>query len=156
MSLIDDFRTDAARRLQISDVITTKVGHQINVGEKFTAFLTVKNTDATFSFRNVKLKVSKTEFATPVDGAELIIDMADQLNPGSAAGVSVQFKAIKTDDEVIRNGAAKGRGIIVFTTEPYAELELAADLDIGGLNSVNGVITGQLAIVDIRGRLGGN
>jgi hypothetical protein len=150
MSLIDDFRADAARRLQVSNVITNKAGTQINVGEKFTAFFAVKNTDATFSFRNVKLKVSRTEFAAPVDGAELRIDLADQLNPGSAAGVSVQFKATKADDEVIPNDAAKGRGIIVFNTEPFAELEVAADLDIGSLNSVNGVITGSTAIVDIR------
>src|SRR6185312_11129794 len=155
MSLIDDFRADATRRLQVSSVITNKVGTQINVGEKFTAFFAVKNTDTTFTFRNVKLKVSKTDFATPVDGAELSIDLADQLNPGSAAGVSVQLKATKTDDEVIPNEAAKGRGIIVFNTEPFAELEVAADLDIGSLNSVNGVITGLTAIVDIRGSRGG-
>lgn len=154
MSLIDDFRLGAARQLQISNVITSKVGTQINVGEKFTAFFTVKNTDTTFSFKNVKLKISRTEFATPVGGAELIVDLASQLNPGSAAGVDVQFTATKTDDEVVPD--PRGRPIIVFNTEPFASLEVAADLDIGSLNGiVNGVITGATADVDIRGSRGG-
>ena len=157
MSLIDDIRADAARQLQVSNVITSKVGTQINVGERFTAFFTVKNTDPTFSFNNVKLKVSKTEFATPVGGAELSFNLAAQLNPGSAAGVSVQFTATKTDDEVIpADESPTGKPIIVFSTEPFATLEVAADLDTGSLNgSVNGVITGATADVDIRGSRGG-
>jgi hypothetical protein len=157
MSLIDDIRADAARQLQVSNVITRKVGTQINVGERFTAFFTVKNTDPTFSFKNVKLKVSKTEFATPVGGAELIVDLASQLDPGSAAGIDVQFTATKTDDEVIPgDDFPKGRPIIVFNPEPFAELEVSADLDTGSVNgSVNGVITGATAIVDIRGSRGG-
>ena len=151
MSLIDDIRLAAARQLQISNVISTKVGPQINVGERFTAFFTVKNTDPAFSFKNVKLKVSGTEFATPVRGAELSLDLAAQLNPGSAAGVSVQFTATKTDDEVVED--PKGHPIIVFNTEPFAELTVTADLDTVSLNgSLNGVITGTTADVDIRAR----
>ena len=153
MSLIDDIRADAARQLQVSNVITSKVGTQINVGERFTAFFTVKNTDTTFSFRNVKLKVSKTEFATPVGGAELSFNLAAQLNPGSAAGVSVQFTATKTDDEVIES--PKGKPIIVFNTEPFAALEVAADLDSGSVSSVAGVTAISTADVDIRGNRGG-
>jgi hypothetical protein len=154
MSLIDDIRLDAASQLQISDVITSKVGTQINVGERFTASFTVKNTDTTFSFKNVKLKVSRTEFATPVAGPELIVDLASQLNPGSAAGVDVQFTATKTDDEVVPD--PRGKPIIVFNTEAFAALEVDADLDLGTLNGIlGGVITGATANVDIRGKLGG-
>ncbi|HEU4390985.1 MAG TPA: hypothetical protein VFV34_24480 [Blastocatellia bacterium] len=156
MSLIEDIRADAARRLQVSNVITSKVGTQINVREKFTAFFTVKNTDATFSFKNVKLKVARTEFATPVDGAELSYTLADQLNPGGAAGVSVQFTATSTDDEVIPADATpRGKPIIVFNTEPFAALEVTADLDTGSVSSVNNVIAISTADVDIRGSRGG-
>jgi hypothetical protein len=156
MSLIDDIRADAARQLQISNVITSKVGAQINVGERFTAFFSVKNTDATFSFRNVKLKVSRTEFATPVGGPDISFDLAAQLNPGTAAGVSVQFTATKTDDEVIpADESPTGKPIIIFNTEPFAALEVTADLDSTSVSRVNGVTTGSTADVDIRGNRGG-
>src|SRR5262245_49288455 len=156
MSLIDDLRLVAARQLQLSNVISSKVGTQINVGERFTAFFTVKNTDPAFSFKNVKLKVSKTEFATPVGGTELSFDLAAQLNPGSAVGVDVQFTATKTDDEVIpADESPTGKPIIVFNTEPFAALEVTADLDNTSVTSVSGVTTGSTADVDIRGSRGG-
>ena len=89
----------------------------------------------------------------PVGGAEVSFNLAAQLNPGNAAGVSVQFTATKTDDEVIES--PKGKPIIVFNPEAFAALEVAADLDTGSVSSVAGVTAISTADVDIRGNLGG-
>ena len=148
MSLIDDIRADANKRLQITHGITGKVGTQINVGEKFTSSFVVKNTDTTVAFKNVKLKVSKTEFATPVGGAQLNFNLATQLNPGNAAGVSVQFTATQTLDEFIpASESPTGKPIVLFASEPFAELEVLADVDIG---NVTGLSKFSSAEVDIR------
>src|SRR5262245_54351624 len=137
MSIIDDIRAAAIKRLQVTHVITRKVGAQIEVGEKFTALFIVKNTDTTATFKNVKLNVSSSGFATPVGGAQLSFDIAAQLNPGSAAGVSVQFTATDTLDEFIpANQSPTGKPIILFVSEPFADLEVLADLDIGSVTGL--------------------
>jgi hypothetical protein len=146
MSLLDDLRADVLGRLQVTSAIITKIGLKINVGETFTAKFKVKNIDATLSFRNVQLQVSKTAFACPVDGPEQNFDMAAELNPGHTATVNAQFTATEAADRPISPGEPPtGKGIYLEVNEAFAKLEVRADADLAsalaGLTKVTTVRT---------------
>lgn len=99
-SLYDSLRS----YLRMSARVVSKVGGDINVGEKFTVRFTGSNTAASpnvsisnpaIIFNKTKVYVYGTAYAAPVAGNQSY-DLPDaSLFPGEASHVDVEFKALK-------------------------------------------------------------
>jgi len=96
-SLYDNIRS----YLRLNSRVTQKVGGQINVGERFTMRFTASNAaysaglvnDPSVVFKNAKVFVEGTDYATPVTGSGWHEMPDTQLYPGEASSVDVEFTA---------------------------------------------------------------
>jgi len=149
MSTLDNLRSDVVSRLQVTSQILTKIGAKINVGENFTARFTVRNTDTALTFQNVRLQVTMTESAVPVDGPELTRNLASELEPGCGAQTDVQFEALKAADRLIPPDVSpSGKPIWMIVNETFARLQVFASVKTAAF--LGELTKATLATADIR------
>lgn len=114
--------------LRVTHRLVEKQGNDINVGERFTLRITGSNTAYSANlvgkpdivFRNPRLFVEGTEFATPVGGTGWHVLPDDLLLPGEGSSVDLEFTA---DDDLSFFPD-------IFGVEKVARVFIRADLDI--------------------------
>lgn len=122
-SLYDNLRS----YLRISHRLISKQGNDINVGEKFTLRITGSNAAYGLAsigkpdivFRNPRLYVEGTKYATPVGGNGWHVLPDDLLFPGESASIDLEFTA---DDDLSFFAD-------IFGVERVARVFIRADLD---------------------------
>lgn len=122
-SLYDNIRS----YLRLTSRVVSKVGNQINVGEKFTlkfsgsseAYSAGKVGKPRIIFDNPRIYVQGTDYARPVDGPAWHNLPDNKLYPGESSSVNIEFEAIKELD-----GWAD-----FWSAEHVAKAWILADLD---------------------------
>jgi hypothetical protein len=141
--LLNALRDEARGNLRIiSAVVVGQVGPSINVGETFTVKFTIANTfeggegehPGHAHFTDVKLQVSRTEYAVPVDGDPVIYTITPHLGYGNSTSQNVTFRATRKLQNImvpIFNDKGLPIGMrIVDPIETIAHLRLLGKFDI--------------------------
>jgi hypothetical protein len=122
-SLYDNIRS----YLRLTSRVVSKVGNHLNVGETFTLRFTASNSAYAANlvgkprivFRNPRIFVQGTAFASPTSGAAWH-DLPDTLLfPGESSSVDIEFRA---DDDL-------GFWADIFSEEHVARAWILGDLD---------------------------
>ena len=125
---LNSLRNEARNNLTVTANVINQQGGDIDVGEQFTVRFTVRNnftggngeSPGHAHYRNVRLQVAGTNFASVVDGNRTI-DITDHLGFDGSESTDVTFQATDTVPASFFNW---------WPSEPYAGVTALADFDI--------------------------
>ncbi|MFP4088754.1 MAG: hypothetical protein ACLFUB_05920 [Cyclobacteriaceae bacterium] len=123
-------------------------GSHLNVGEQFTLRIKVTNTaptgmlNPTITFRNIRITVTGSVYATPVEGNTIVVNLDDQMltQGGDSGQASVRMRA---------NSAILGPADVapLVFPENFATVTVEADID---QNAFFRIKRKETAITDIK------
>jgi hypothetical protein len=124
---VKEFYSSLRSYLRVSATVTSKVGHAINVGEKFTLRVFGSNiAPASGSgqphiiFLNSRVLVMATRYARPIGGDSVISALSETvLHPGQSSSVDIQMEALAEIPDLSD----------FFQSEDVARINIYADLD---------------------------